>query len=161
MSNKSETGRKASKGPGNPYLFKTLVIPGRPLIEGSDRLVFPAFYRVEECPVTFRDPGAFRTREEREDYVFGWLDRVRTRPGVIMILIPHHIYSSEEHVIFHTGWTLVEDEGEIRTHQCVVFLAGAAIPLGRSDQGVICLAPCDDLSAWDGRTQEQSRALAA
>ena len=147
--------------PGYPYLFREPVIPGRPLIAGSDRLIFPAYYRVDVRPVTFRSEDAFRSREEREEYVFGWFARARKKPHLAMIVIPHDIYAGKDQGLFHAGWTLVERDGEIRTHQCVVLLAGNAVPVGRCDQGVICVAARDDLSAWDGRTEDQSLAQAA
>lgn len=161
MQNRQRPHVTEPKPAPDPYLFRVPVIPGRPLIEGSDRLLFPAYYRVEAKPVTFRSRDAFRSREEREDYFFAWFERTRKKRHLVTILIPHHVYASETHVIFHAGWTLVERDGEIRTHQCVVFLAGDAVPIGRADQGVICLVRRDDLSAWDGRTEEQSRARAA
>ncbi len=136
------------------------IIRGRPLIEGSDRLQFPAFYREERKPVTFRSADAYRSREEREDYVFAWIERVRREKRLVTIMIPHGIYSGEG-AIFHAGWTLSERDGEIRTRQCVVLLAGDAVPIGRADQGVVCVVRRDKLSAWDGRTEDQSRALAA
>ncbi|GEM_PF-2423393 len=139
----------------------TPLIIGRPLIEGSDRLLFPAFYREERRPVTFRSDDGYRSREEREEYACGWFDRVRKLPERVLILVPHHIYSDPKYAFFHTGWTLSERDGEIRTRQCVVFLAGQAVPIARADQGVLCLAAVEDLSAWDGRTSEQSLAQAA
>lgn len=160
MQNRQSTHDIGPKPAEDPYLFKAQVIPGRHLIEGSDRLIFPAYYRVESRPVTFRNPDALRTREEREDYAFDWIERIKKKPGMTLLLIPHGIYASATCVIFHTGWTIIEREGEIRTHQCVVFLAGDAVPVGRSDQGVLCFAACEDLSAWDGRTEGQSRAQA-
>jgi hypothetical protein len=136
-------------------------VPGRPLIEGSERLTFPAFYREKVEPVTFRDDDAFRSREEREEYAFGWFERVRKTPHLALILIPHDIYADGRHAFFQAGWTLEETDGEIRTRQCVVFLAGDPVPIGRADQGVICVVRGDELSAWDGRTDEQSRLNAA
>jgi len=143
------------------YFRDVPIIPGRPLIEGSDRLQFPAFYRVEEKPVTFRESYGGRSRAEREAYVHRLLEMARKYEGRVIVMIPHSIYSSRETVLFHAGWTLFEADGEILTHQCVVFLAGEAVPIGRSDQGVICAALPESLSAWDGRTSEQSRQVAA
>lgn len=136
-------------------------VEGRPLIEGSDRLTFPAFYREEVKPVTFRGEDALRSREEREEYVCAWFERVRKKEHLALVLIPHDIYSDGRHAFFKAGWTLEESDGEIRTRQCVVFLADDPVPIGRADQGVICVAWRDELSAWDGRTEEQSRLSAA
>ena len=125
------------------------------------RIEFPAFYREDIMAVTFRSADALRSREEREEYACLWFERMRRKRSLVLVLIPHHIYASKEHVFFHTGWTLSERDGEIRTRQRVVMLAGDAVPIGRADQGVLCVARCDELSAWSGQTQEQSRAQAA
>jgi hypothetical protein len=131
------------------------------LLPGRRQFPFPAFFCVEEKPVTFRVGEAVRCREEREAYVFDWLARLRKARRLIGLLIPNEIYSNGRTAIFHAGWTLTERAGEIRTHQCVVFLSGEAVPLGRSDQGVIAIASRTSLSAWNGRTHEQSQATAA
>ena len=150
------TARKtAPQESGDPPLIR-----GRSLLDG-DRLTFPAFYREEVAPVTFRSPETYRSREEREEYVFAWFERLRKRKRMIMVLVPHDIYSGGKHVFFHAGYTLSERDGEIRTRQLVVFLAGDAVPIGRADQGVLCVADVDDLSAWDGCTDAQSFARAA
>jgi hypothetical protein len=144
-----------------PYLRRGPIIPGRPLIPGRKELPFPAFLRIEEKPVTFREPCGQRPREEREEAILKLMESSRRNRKLVAVLIPHDIYSNPETAVFHAGWTLFQHEGEIRTRQCVVFLSGEAIPIGRSDQGVICLALRVSLSAWDGRTSEQSRASAA
>ena len=137
------------------------VIEGRSLIEGDGRTEFPAYYREEIMAVTFRSADSLRSREEREEYACRWFERMRRKRSLVLVLIPHAIYASKEHVFFHTGWTLSERDGEIRTHQRVVMLAGDPVPIGRADQGVLCVARCDELSAWNGCTDEQSRAQAA
>lgn len=136
------------------------IIRGRSLLDG-DRLTFPAFFREDVAPVTFRSEDAYRSREEREEYVFVWFERLRKKKRMLMVLIPHDVYANGKHAVFHAGYTLSERDGEIRTRQLVVFLAGDAVPIGRADQGVLCVADIEDLSAWDGRTDEQSRAQAA
>lgn len=132
------------------------IVGGNPLIEGSERLIFPAFYRERIEPVTFREGDALRCREEREEYAFGWFERVRKKPHLALILIPHDIYADPRHAIFQAGWTLEERDGEIRTFQCVAFLAGAPVPVGRADQGVLCVARRDELTAWNGLTDAQT-----
>ena len=144
-----------------PNAHEPPVIKGRSLIEGDGRIEFPAYYREEARAVTFRSEDALRSREEREEYVCLWFERLRRKRSLVLVLIPHHIYASEEHVFFHTGWTLSEHDGEIRTRQRVVMLAGDAVPIGRADQGVLCVVRCDELSAWSGQTEDQSRAQAA
>jgi len=144
-----------------PYLRKGPIIPGRPLIPGRKEPPFPAFLRIEEKSVTFRLDCGHRTREEREDAVLTMMEMARKNRKLVAVLVPDDIYHNPDTSIFHAGWTLVAHDGEIRTRQCVVFLSGEAVPIGRSDQGVICLALDVSLSAWDGRTSEQSRAQAA
>lgn len=136
------------------------VIKGRPLIPGRSEPEFPAFYRIEVKPVTFRLPNA-RSREDREDYVIEWFARVRHARNRVLLMIPHGIAADPSLSIFLAGWTLTEREGEVRTRQMVVFLRDEAQPIGTSDQGVICVARRDRLSAWDGKTMDQSRAQAA
>lgn len=143
------------------YLKKGPIIPGRPLIPGRKEPPFPAFLRIEVKPVTFREPCGHRTREQREESVLTMMGMARKNREMVAVLIPNDVYDNPETSIFHAGWTLVEHDGEIRTRQCVVFLSGDAFPIGRSDQGVICLALNASLSAWDGRTSEQSLASAA
>lgn len=144
------------------YLREVPIIPGRALIPGRKKPSFPAFLLIEEKPVTFRRPDGCRPREEREGYVIGWIARVRnSHPKLVVLLIPHEIHASSEATIFQAGWTLIENQGEVRTHQCVVFLKGEAMPVGGSDQGVICIASRASLSAWDGRTDDQSLVSAA
>lgn len=146
----------------SPYLQEIPVIPGRKLLPDRQEPPFPAFLLVDEKPVTFRSKDAYRTRQEREDYVIEWIERVRNgHPKLVVLMIPNDVYDNPETPFFHAGWTLTEREGEIRTQQCVVFLSGEAVPVGRSDQGVICVASRQSLSAWNGRTHEQSRANAA
>ena len=136
------------------------VIKGRPLIPGRSEPEFPAFYRIETKPVTFRLPGA-RPRVEREEYVIGWFERVRHSRKLVLLMIPHGIAADPSLSVFLAGWTLTERDGEVRTRQMVVFLRDEVQPVGASDQGVICVARRDRLSAWDGKTMDQSRAQAA
>ena len=162
MPQNSPVGRESVPASIRPYFRKVPIVPGRSLIPGRKEPTFPAFCRVEAKPVTFRSEDAARSREEREGYVIDWIARVRGRhPKLVVLMIPYDIYLNPRTALFHAGWTLTEREGEIRTHQCVVFLSGEAVPVGRSDQGVICVARRSSLSAWDGRTEEQSRAQAA
>jgi len=159
-----------SKSPGSqsvvpqstqPYLRKRRIIPGRPLLPGRKEPLFPAFCRLEEKPVTFRENDGYRTREEREECVINMMQMVRKHRKLVMVMIPYEIYLNPKTALFHAGWTLNESDGEIRTFQCVMFLRGEAVLVGLSDQGVICVALDASLSAWDGRTEEESRAKAA
>ena len=143
------------------YLRKGPIIKGKKLIPGKKDHPFPPFLRIEVKPVTFRREWGVRPREEREEAVARMLTMARKNRKLVAVLIPDSIYANPKTSLFHAGWTLTEDEGEIRTRQLVVFLSGEAFPIGRSDQGVICLALRASLSAWDGRTEDQSRAQAA
>lgn len=142
-----------------PYLRDTPIIPGKPLLPGRATPTFPAFYRVEERLVTFRSCGG--SHDDRVAHYERAIRLANARGEVVMILIPHAIYANPKTVIFHAAWTLVAVDGDIRTHQCVVFLGGEAVPVGTSDQGVICAIARDSLSAWDGRTEDASRRQAA
>jgi hypothetical protein len=116
---------------------------------------------VEERPVTFRLEDEGQRRESREEFFLEWIRRANRDTRVALLLVPFHRYQDPKTAIFHAGWTLVEREGEILTHQCVVYLAGEAVQLGRADQGVVCVANQKSLSAWNGMTDEQTRLRAA
>lgn len=114
-----------------------------------------------ERPVTFREPRPGSSREEREEHCLDWIARARHAKDRIILLVPSSIYADGRHGIFLCGWTLFAQDDEVRTHQCVVFLRDDALPIGACDQGVLCVADPRRLSAWDGRTEDQSRAQAA
>lgn len=143
------------------YLKRAPIIPARPLIPGRKGPTFPPYFRVEERPVTFREADGLRSREEREEYCIDWIARARKLRRLTVVLIPYDIYYSRKISIFLAGWTLLEHEGEVRTHQCVAFLRDDAVPVGRSDQGVLCVARRRALAAWNGREEDASRGQVA
>lgn len=147
--------------PTNPYLRDIPLIPGRPLIEGRSEPDFPDYVRLEEKPVTFREGRGISSREERENHCIDWIVRARRAGHRVILMIPHGLYADPQHAVFLCGWTLWEEDGEVRTRQCVVFFRDDVLPIGTSDQGVLCVADPERLSAWNGLTSETSRALAA
>jgi len=159
MPRRPRTAPRSIPSTVEPYLRDTPIIRGKPLLPGRKEPTFPAYYLVDEKPVTFTRFGD--SQEEHAARLARMLQLANAGGKIVMIVIPHSVYSNPNTTLFHAGWTLVAIDGDIRTHQCVVFLGGEGVPVGSSDQGVICAIARRSLSAWDGRTEEQSRRLAA
>lgn len=148
-----------SKDSSLPYLRTAPVIPGRALIPGRETPEFPCHYRVQETTVTFNTRDPYRSERERREHVIDCVRRVEEERESSLLLVPSGAVSSKS--IFGYGWTLIESDGRVLTHQCVVFLKDVTARVALSDQGVICVAAQENLSAWDGREENQSRACVA
>src|SRR5690348_345783 len=87
--------RPEPKNPA-PYLRRGPVIKGRSLIPGRRDPTFPAFLKLEEKPVTFREPCGMRTREEREEAVLRMMELSRSNRKLVAVMIPYDVYGNPD-----------------------------------------------------------------
>ncbi|HTK59793.1 MAG TPA: hypothetical protein VL283_01170 [Candidatus Baltobacteraceae bacterium] len=147
--------------PAKSGRFVAPVIPGRSIIPGQEELTFPAFFRAQVEPVTFREVRYEVPRETIEEIYLLFAVTTRAEGHSMLVLVPRHVVGRFEEAPFWYGYTVVEHDDELFSFQCVVFRSAEAVPKGGCDQGGLYEVPVEHLSAWDGQTQEQSRAGAA